>query len=86
MLCNIVENSENCTVAKSCPDDFEYTKWSQWSDCKSSCRRGIEDKRNQNRTRKCPEKGCKKAGKMIYDNLYIRDCELVYRPSTLYLV
>ena len=83
MLCNIVQKTENCTVEKSCPADYEYGEWSQWSDCETICRRGIEDKRYQNRTRKCMERSCNNDGKkIIYSNLYVRNCELVQRLYT----
>ena len=72
MSCNLVEKRETCDVENPCPADSGYGEWSQWSDCEKSCRRGIKDKRYQNRTRICLEKSCNNAGKIIIcSNLFV---------------
>ena len=64
MSCNIFEKRETCNVTKKCSPEIGYGQWSQWTNCKTSCRRGMADKRYQTRTRKCLEESCKN-GKII---------------------
>ena len=42
-----------------CPTTFTYETWSKWNECSKTCKKGIDDKGFQIRTRTCePVKDC----------------------------
>ena len=71
-----IEESQ-CTNSKEeipceldpCPIIFKYQTWSEWNECSKTCKKGIDDKGLQFRTRTCePAKDCNigKIGKICF--------------------
>ena len=69
------EQRISCNI-QPCPDDFQWTKWSQWSSCGSSCGKGTKERWRdcspaQNGGKECPDK------RKHIDNYHqVRDCTL----------
>ena len=49
---------EDCHTNKTCPPNYVYGNWSNWSKCDKPCRKGFEDKVTQHRNRTCQPLNC----------------------------